>query len=279
MGRPAGPARERRRRLRVLQQRLERLCAAKRRPPAPAARALRPGAVRGVRWAPGRRSTLLGLDGPLELRLVHARPALDVQRLRLVVELVARAALRPGRARAQAAPATRGHVVAGQPRRALRLAGPGALLVDRARRDLLRAALRAAPVEQPFLDVLVLARALGPFLHSARWHLASFAPIPCPRQKTKTSSRTMSRITSTVPIPMYMRSSSPGACAPCRTTVFPARPRANPAGGGDPVCLARPWGRDDGPPATEGADDGWLESTCRDPRDGGRRADRARAAA
>src|SRR5436190_23390317 len=38
-----------------------------------------------------RSSLLLPVDGPLQLVLVHARAALDVQLLRLVVELVARA--------------------------------------------------------------------------------------------------------------------------------------------------------------------------------------------
>src|SRR5262249_3105294 len=34
-----------------------------------------------------------------------------------------------------------------------------------------------------------------------------------------------------------------GACAPCRTTVFPARPRANPAGGGESRLPRAPLGK------------------------------------
>src|SRR5947209_7366147 len=87
---------------------------------------------------------LLRVDRPLELLLVHARAALDSELARLVVELVARPALRPvGPRPLPAAPAGR-LVVDRRPRRGPRLAVLGALLVDGARGDLLRASGRAA---------------------------------------------------------------------------------------------------------------------------------------
>src|SRR5262249_14498041 len=84
------------------------------------------------------------------------RAALDVHPLRLVVELLLGAALRPVRPGALApAPAGR-HVLPRRARRLTRLAGPGALLVDCPRRDLLGALGRAALLALALLDVLVL---------------------------------------------------------------------------------------------------------------------------
>ena len=89
------------------------------------------------------RSALLAVDRALQLRLVHPRAALDAELLRLVVELVARAAPRAGRAGAQAAAAARRDVL-GRRRRAVRDSPRArALLVDGPRGDLLRALLRA----------------------------------------------------------------------------------------------------------------------------------------
>ena len=69
-----------------------------------------------------RRSGLLAGDRTLELLLVHRRAAVDPDLLRLVVELVARAALLPVRARPPAAAARRRHVLGRGPRAGLRLA-------------------------------------------------------------------------------------------------------------------------------------------------------------
>src|SRR4051812_21461088 len=67
------------------------------RTPPPAGRSARssspPAGVRSRRSL--RSSVLLPVHGPLELLLVHPRAPLDVQLFRLVVELVARAALGP----------------------------------------------------------------------------------------------------------------------------------------------------------------------------------------
>src|SRR6185503_11671860 len=83
---------------------------------------------------------LLAIHRCEELALVHPGTAFDVQRLRLVVELLLRL---PGRAavvRAQAAAATRRDVAGRAPRGGARLAGAGSLLVHRSRGDLLGAA-------------------------------------------------------------------------------------------------------------------------------------------
>src|SRR4029079_1727156 len=91
-----------------------------------------------VRWPlPGAplRSRLGGLllrvDRPPELLLVHRRPALDAELLGLVVELLARPALRPVRPGALAAAPRGGHVLRRRGRGAPRLAGEGGLIVDR----------------------------------------------------------------------------------------------------------------------------------------------------
>ena len=86
---------------------------------------------------------LLVVDGPLQLGLVHLRAAVDAELLGLVVELVAGPAARAARARALAAAAAGGDVLRRGARGGARLAGAGALLVDRARRDLLGARLEA----------------------------------------------------------------------------------------------------------------------------------------
>src|SRR4029453_2552815 len=66
----------------------------------------RPGRSPGAATAaPGRprRLALARVDGALERRLVHLRAAFDTEVLRLVVELLVGATLRPVRARAQTA--------------------------------------------------------------------------------------------------------------------------------------------------------------------------------
>src|SRR3954447_535002 len=93
--------------------------------------------------------------GALQLRLVHLRPALDALALRLGVELLAGAPTR-SRVRAQAASTRRRDVVDRRAARGLRLAGPGALLVDRAGRDLLGLLRRPTALLEAVLDVLVL---------------------------------------------------------------------------------------------------------------------------
>src|SRR4029079_9103799 len=99
-------------------------------------------------------------DGALELRLVHLRAALDVGLGSLGVELVVGpAALAAVRAQA-AAPLGR-QVVERGPARRLALAVLRPILVDGARRDLLGGVLVLAALLEAFLDVLVLALALG----------------------------------------------------------------------------------------------------------------------
>src|SRR3954454_8873338 len=100
------------------------------------------------------------VDRPLQLLLRHSRAAFDPHPLRLVVELLLRAAFRAVRARPKAAAAARRDVTRRAPGRRLRLAAPRALLVDRARRDLLRLLLRRPTLLERLLDVLVLALAL-----------------------------------------------------------------------------------------------------------------------
>src|SRR5437763_2413216 len=96
------------------------------------------------------------VDRALELLLVHVRAALDPELLGLVVALVARApllAIGPG---ALAAAPRRGHVIRRGARARARLAGAGALLVDRPGGDLLGASLARALLALALLDVLVL---------------------------------------------------------------------------------------------------------------------------
>src|SRR3954452_18564267 len=100
---------------------------------------------------------LLAIDRALKLLLRHPRTAFDPHPLRLVVELLLRAAFRAVRARAKAPAAARRDVPRRAPRRRLRLAAPRALLVDGARGDLLRLLLRRTPLFERLLDVLVLA--------------------------------------------------------------------------------------------------------------------------
>src|SRR5436190_18732063 len=114
--------------------------------------------------------SLLPVDGALQLRLVHPRAAFDAELLRLVVELVARAALRAVRARALSPALARRLVADGRARARARLAPTRALLVDRARGDLLRGVLGLALALDALLDVLVLTGTLCPFFHSTWWH-------------------------------------------------------------------------------------------------------------
>src|SRR4051812_35073585 len=111
--------------------------------------------------------------------------------------------------RAETATAARGDVVGRRAAGLLRLAGAGALLVHRARGDLLGGVLLLAAVEQPFLDVLVLAFALVvPCLLGHRYLLTvGDCPSPggCPRP------------------PPAMRHVS--CCAPGRAISVTVRPR------------------------------------------------------
>src|SRR5439155_11254265 len=130
--------------------------------------------------APGSRGRLLAaIDGALQLRLVHLRAPGDVQPLRLVVELLLRAALRPVRARAKASAAARGDVATRRARGLLRFAAPRPLLVDRTSGDLLRPLGRRALLLRTLLDVLVLTLTLvAPgFLRHATL-LSSFGCLP-----------------------------------------------------------------------------------------------------
>src|SRR6266576_3819754 len=56
-------------------------------------------------WVTFTASPLLVVHGSLQLRLVHARAALDAEVARLLIELFARASARPGFARAMSAAA------------------------------------------------------------------------------------------------------------------------------------------------------------------------------
>src|SRR5687767_13133312 len=120
-------------------------------------------------------SGLLPGDGALQLLLVHRRAALDAERARLGVQLVARAALGAVGARSLAAAARGRDVVRRGARSRPRLAAAGTLFVDGARRDLLGTRLGCAMLLLAVLDVLVLAGALGARLDSARRH--SVAPF------------------------------------------------------------------------------------------------------
>src|SRR6202008_3574559 len=84
---------------------------------------------------------LRAVDGALQLLLVHLRAAVDAELAGLGVELVARAALGPVGARAQAAAARGGHVARRGARARARLARTGALLVHGPRGDLLGASV------------------------------------------------------------------------------------------------------------------------------------------
>src|SRR5438477_12317712 len=98
--------------------------------------------MRATLSPPGR--LLLRVDRPLERPLVHARAPLDAELPGLVVELVARASLRTVGPGALAA-ALAGRLVLDRGARARpRLAVLRALLVDRARGDLLRPLRRCA---------------------------------------------------------------------------------------------------------------------------------------
>src|SRR4051794_27028370 len=117
---------------------------------------------------------LLSGDRALELLLVHLRASVDAQLACLVVELVARAPSWTAATRALAAPPAGRDVARRGPRSLARLAGASALLVDGARRDLLRPTLgRSLPALRP-LDVLVLAGPFGALLDSAWWHATPF---------------------------------------------------------------------------------------------------------
>src|SRR6266550_7971297 len=76
----------------------------------------------GTRTITGYAELLAAIDGALQRLLRHPRAALDPHPLRLVVQLLLRAPLRPFRARANPAAVTRGDVSAREPRRGLRLA-------------------------------------------------------------------------------------------------------------------------------------------------------------
>src|SRR5581483_8750652 len=114
-------------------------------------------------------SAALAVDGRQQLPLVHPRAPPDVELLRVVVELLARPAASAAAGALTSAPARRD--VAGRGPRALpRLARPRALLLHGARRDLLRAALRAALLPLASLHVLVLPGSLRALSHTTRWH-------------------------------------------------------------------------------------------------------------
>src|SRR3954453_21506662 len=136
-------------------------------------------------------SLLAAVDRALQLRLVHARAALDVELPRLVVELLLRAALRAVRAGAHAAAAAGGHVLAGEAGRRLRLAGTRPLLVDGARGDLLRALRRRALLLLAVDDVLVLPFSLGAPRRGHRFLLGRVTERKVPRasgRETRASS-------------------------------------------------------------------------------------------
>src|SRR4051794_29019814 len=112
-----------------------------------------------------RPSALLPGDGALQLVLRHVRPTLDVELLSLVGELVAGAALRPvGAGTLSPALARRLRILDRASGSSPRLARAGALLVDRARRDLLGRVLGLSLALDAVLDMLVLAGALGALL-------------------------------------------------------------------------------------------------------------------
>src|SRR5207248_1551695 len=91
--------------------------------------------------------------GPLELGLVHLRPAADALLLGFVVELIACAAARTAM-RAQATATSRRDVLHRRPARLLGLSRAGPFFVDCAGSDLFRGVLGLTPLAQPVLDVL-----------------------------------------------------------------------------------------------------------------------------
>src|SRR5579862_2923546 len=130
---------------------------------------------------PARRSdsALAAVDCALELCLVHRRAAWDVHLPGLVVELIARPALRARSARAQTAAARRRQVPCRRARRRPRGSRPRALLVHGPCGDLLRTRERPALLALAFLDVLVLACELRSLLHSAWGHLILLEVCSC----------------------------------------------------------------------------------------------------
>src|SRR6476659_2307830 len=124
-----------------------------------------------ARAAPGRRrSSTPASDGTGELGLRHLRAPLHALVLGLFVELVLRAAARALAMGAKSSPTSGRDVLAREPRRLPGLAVACALLVDRARGDLLGRVLGLPLLEEGVLDVLVLPGPLAPFLHSTWRH-------------------------------------------------------------------------------------------------------------
>src|SRR5688500_6759183 len=120
----------------------------------------------------------LARDGALKLGLRHLRAAVHAEALRLLVELLLRPTARSLPVRPDTAPAAGGDVLARQPRRLARLAGPGTFLVHRPGRDLFRT--RFPAVLERILDVLVLTRSLRALLHATRRHGVLLSPIRGP---------------------------------------------------------------------------------------------------
>src|SRR5262245_57317621 len=102
----------------------------------------------------------VAVDGALQLRLPHLRPAPDALVPGLLVELLLRASA-GSRVRPEAAPASGRDVADRGSAGLLGLARARPLLVHRPGGDLLGRVLVAAPLLQALLDVLVLAFALG----------------------------------------------------------------------------------------------------------------------
>src|SRR5215208_3491299 len=119
---------------------------------------------------PGYPSAALRRDRSLQLTLVHARAALDVQPLRLVVELLLGLALRAIGARALPASARRRRAARGAARPAPRLARTGTVLLDGASGHLAGARRRGAAFAGASLDLLVLPGTLRALLDATRRH-------------------------------------------------------------------------------------------------------------
>src|ERR1041384_1248567 len=100
------------------------------------------------------------VDRGLQLVLAHLRTVRNVQRLRFVVELVARASTRTV-VRAQATATAGRNVVSGKRGALARLTCARALFVHRAGGNLFRRVLVASMLFQAFFDVLVLPLTLG----------------------------------------------------------------------------------------------------------------------
>src|SRR5947207_560950 len=130
-----------------------------------------------------RSAEALSAEDLLELGFVHPRTALDASLLGLVAELVIGPASRAA-VGTQPAPPARREVLdrgtAGFP--GLAMLCP--LLVDRARGDLLRLVFPRSALEQPFLDVFVLALAF--VTPGALWHLVK-PPLLLSRQRADKS--------------------------------------------------------------------------------------------